>query len=74
MSCPIGTACHARPDCQDTACPGHPGQRVARIGHRYHGPEPLPPITWRHYLKDLARAMLLVIAVMFAGAFLVSIL
>lgn len=29
--CPAGGACHGQPGCADAHCPGHPGQRVARI-------------------------------------------
>jgi hypothetical protein len=41
--------------------------RVAKVGQRYPAIlQPLPPLTWRDYLKDLARAMLLVVLVMLA--------
>lgn len=67
--CPAGTACHSMPGCKDTACPGHPGAaRVARVGQRYQGPEPLRGSPWRRHLKELARAFLLLIAVMLATA------
>lgn len=52
-------------DCNEGRdCPA----RVAKVGQRMPAPEPLPPITWRDYLPDLARAMLLTIASMTAGA------
>jgi hypothetical protein len=48
-------------DCnQGSDCPA----RVAKVGRRIHAAEPLPPSTWRHYLKDLARAFLFTAAVM----------
>lgn len=47
---------------------------TAKIGRREHGKQPLPPITWRAYLKDLARAMLLVIAVMLISALTVALI
>lgn len=33
--CPAGGACHRQPGCKDTACPGHPGARVARVGKQH---------------------------------------
>lgn len=47
---------------------------TAKIGRREHGKQPLPPITWRAYLKDLARAMLLVIAVMLISGLTVALI
>ena len=47
---------------------------TARIGQRHHGKQALPPATWRKYLKDLARAMLLVIAVMLISALTVALI
>lgn len=57
------------PGCKDTACPGHPGrtQGFGRIGRKEHGREPLRGSPWRRYLKDLARAFLLVIFAMLAA-------
>lgn len=57
--CPAGGLCHGLPGCKDTACPGHPGARVARVGRRMHGPEPLRGSLWRLYLRRVARVMLL---------------
>lgn len=52
-------------DCnQGRNCPA----RVARVGQRYQGPEPLLGSPWRRHLKELARAFLLLIAVMLATA------
>lgn len=42
--------------------------RVAKVGTRTHGPEPLPPITWRDYMGDLARVMLVAICCVLLGA------
>ena len=51
-------------DCnQGRHCPA----RVAKVGQRIPDAEPLPPITWRDYLPDLARAMLLTIASIMLG-------
>lgn len=53
-------------DCtQGRDCPA----RVAKVGRRIpkHA-QPLRGTTWRNQLKDLARAMLLVVAVMFFSA------
>lgn len=51
--------------CQGHDCP----VRTAKVGRRYPSlAEPLPPITWRHTLKDLAAAMLIVILVMLLAA------
>lgn len=47
---------------------------TAKIGRRHHDKKALPPVTWRHYLKDLARAMLLVIAVMLISALTVALI
>ena len=56
-------------DCnQGRNCPARKPATVANVGQRMHGPEPLPPITWRDYLRDLARAMLLTIASITLGA------
>lgn len=74
--CNQGRDCPAR---KPATCPhchgigydasGHPctctmPANVAKVGTRMHGPEPLPTITWRDYLGDLARAMLFVIAIL----------
>jgi len=50
---------------QGRSCPA----RVAKVGQRYPAePKPLRPVSWHHYLKDLARAMLLVTLVMLLAA------
>lgn len=69
-SCPAGAGCHSMPGCKDTHCPGHPGPaRVAKIGRKEHGREPLRGSAWRRQLKYLATAMLGTLAVMLiAGA------
>lgn len=56
-------------DCnQGRDCPARKPAKVANVGQRMHGPEKLPPITWRDHLRDLARAMLLTIASIILGA------
>lgn len=68
MSC---TTCNG--NCrQGRDCP----LRVARVGARIPGPEPLPPETWRAKLGSLALTALCVIAALmflamvFTGAFI----
>jgi len=41
---------------------------VAKVGRRVHGPEPLPPSLWHVYLRALAKALLLTLAVMLVSA------
>jgi len=49
--------------------------RVAKVGRRIpKHPQPLRPERWRDYLKDLARALLLVLAVMFISAITVALM
>ncbi len=49
--------------------------RVAKVGRRVPKPPPAPtPSRWRSRLRDLARAMLLVIAVMFVCAIYLSLI
>ena len=48
--------------------------RVAKVGKRMPGPEPLHGAPWRHHLKDLASAMLLCLAVMVVSAIVVGVL
>jgi hypothetical protein len=51
-------------DCnQGRDCPA----RVASVGYRMPGAEPLPPTRWRDYLVDLARAMLFTVSAMILG-------
>lgn len=53
-------ACCCTHDCgEGRTCPA----RVAKIGQRMPGPEPITGTSWRDYLPDLARAMLLVVGV-----------
>lgn len=49
---------------QGRNCPA----RVARVGIRMQAAQPLPPATWRRHLKDLARALLLVIFALLASS------
>jgi len=53
---------------QGRNCPA----RVAKVGQRYLGPDPIPAS--RGYLKDLARAMLLVFLAMLLGSLIVPFL
>lgn len=39
--CPAGGACHHRPDCADTHCPGHPGD-----GASHDTPSDMPKPNW----------------------------
>lgn len=48
--------------------------RVAKIGKRMPGPEPLRGVAWRRHLKDLASAMLLVLAALVVSAIVVGML
>lgn len=47
---------------------------TARIGRRMHGKNPLPASPWRAYLRHLASAMLLTLAVMLVSAIVVGVL
>ncbi len=64
--------CDEYGDCrQGRDCPA----RVAKVGRRIpKHPQPPRPERWRDYLKDLARAMLLVIAAMFISAVTVALM
>ena len=57
----------------DCACGAKPAE-VARIGKRMHGPDPLRGLQWRVYLKDLARSMLLVVAVIVISGVVVGVM
>lgn len=61
------------PGCRDTDCPGHPGgAKVAKVKRRYPGRAPLLASASRAYIKHLARALLLFLAVVLACAAIVS--
>ncbi len=64
--------CDEYGDCrQGRDCPA----RVAKVGRRIpKHPQPPRPERWRDYLKDLARALLLVLAVMFISAVTVALM
>lgn len=64
--------CDEYGDCrQGRDCPA----RVAKVGRRIpKHPQPPRPERWRDYLKDLARAMLLLLAVMFISAATVALM
>lgn len=48
--------------------------RVAKVGRKEHGREPLRGAPWRRHLKDLARAFLLVLAVIMVSALTVALI
>jgi hypothetical protein len=52
---------------QGRDCPA----RMAKVGQRMHGPDPLPPPTWRNQLQHLARWILVCVAVLWMVAFTV---
>lgn len=47
---------------------------VAKVGRKYHDREPIGSLPWRAYLKDLARGLLLALAVMAVSAAVVGIM
>lgn len=47
---------------------------VARVGRKHHDRDALRGSPWRLYLKDLARSLLLVLAVMMISALVVAIM
>lgn len=55
---------------QGRDCPA----RVAKVGKRMHAPKPLNGSQWRRQLKDLARAMLLVLSVLLISAIVVGVM
>ena len=85
--CNQGRECPARkrqvcPHCYDTGydasgydctCGTKPAA-VAKVGKRMHGKAPLRGSAWRVYLKDLARSMLIVLAVIGISAAVVGVL
>lgn len=50
---------------QGRNCPA----RMAKIGQRMHGPDPLPPSSWRDKLQHLARWLLVCVAMLWMAAF-----
>ena len=62
-------------DASGYACTCAAPASVAKVGRRIpKHPQPPRPERWRDYLKDLARAMLLVVAVMFISAVTVALM
>ena len=47
---------------------------VAKVGKRMHSKSPLRGSAWRVYLKDLARSMLIVLAVLLVSAATVGVM
>lgn len=83
--CTQGRNCPARkPECKHCYGTGYDASgypctcaapaKVAKVGKRMHARQPLRGTTWRNQLKDLARAMLLVVAVMFFSAVTVGVM
>lgn len=76
--CPAGGACHSMLGCADTHCPGHPGgAKVAKVKRQYKVSQPKATVavtTFRAYLKHLARAMLMFVAVVCVCAVAVSLI
>ncbi len=63
--------CDAYGNCrQGRDCP----IRVAKVGRRIQGPEPLRGTPWRLYVRHLAKWMLIVIVLMFSAALVVGVL
>lgn len=52
----------------------HTPAKVAKVGRKEHGKEALRGSPWRRQLKDLARAMLLVLSVLLISAIVVGVL
>lgn len=63
--------CNEYGDCrQGRDCPA----RVAKVGKRMHAKKPLNGSAWRVYLKDLARSMLIVLAVLLVTGIAVGVM
>jgi hypothetical protein len=54
---------------QGRNCPA----RIGKVGQRMQGPEPLPPSSWRDKLPDIARWLLVCVAMLWMVAFTVLI-
>jgi hypothetical protein len=65
--------CNNGPSCPARACSTKPAV-VARVGKRMPDRDPLRGAPWRRYLKDLAVAMLLVLAVIIVSGLTVTML
>ena len=52
----------------------HCPARVAKIGRKDHAPEPLRGSAWRRQIKDLARSMLMCLAVVIVAAVTVGVM
>lgn len=61
--------CNNGPSCPARAC-----AKVARVGKRMAGPEPLRGSAWCVYLKDLARSMLLCLAAVVVSGLVVALM
>lgn len=83
--CNQGRDCPARkPECKHCygtgydasgyACTCITSAKVAKVGKRIHGREPLPVGLWRIYLRSLAKALLLTVLVMLVSALTVALI
>ena len=48
--------------------------RVAKVGKRMHGPEPLQSVLWRYWMRRLALWLLLALVWILGAAFMLSVL
>ena len=69
------------PHCYDTGydasgydCTCGKPAKVAKVGKRMHGKKSLRPLAWTVYVKDLARSMLIVLAVLLVSAAVVGVM
>jgi hypothetical protein len=72
MTCP-----HCRGlgyDASGYTCTCVTAAEVAKVGRKYHDRDPIGRLPWRDYLKDLARGLLLCLAVMLVSALVVGVL
>jgi hypothetical protein len=75
--CPARTCPHCFGigyDASGYTCTCVPPATVAKVGRKYHDREPIGSLPWRAYLKDLARSMLIVLAVVFISATVVALI
>lgn len=84
--CNQGRDCPARkpapcPHCRDLGydasgytCTCVTPATVAKVGRKYHDRHPIGGLPWRAYLKDLARGLLLCLAVMAVSAAVVGVM
>lgn len=61
-------------DASGYACTCTTPAKVAKVGKRMRAAEPIGSLPWRAYLKDLARSMLIVLAVIGISAAVVGVM